>query len=455
MPKLSLLWISFLTLLTLTNVHAQTPRCLNLNQVREVQADFQIEAAPEVDSKLQPCESDPLTYRVYQAILFLKNLPPLTVRLDRFDQGILTATPYEYLKERIQTIRFESDSNANCQNGTVAAYISSKPAIMHICSGSKDGDLLVLAATLIHEARHTQDYPHTSFCTHGSFSGGVFGGCDARYSDRGAYAIEAEFLIRLSRTMALPESIRNQARNLATVTLLENINETPFHVRPGYFLQDQSGEISFFDGSAREHLIQLENADDLFLLRTQIPTVYNFETGEVFSYLNSNAKAQTPGVYAETFRKTASERERRELLDVAYHKLMSCTLYRDHLACNYASAELDIRLESIVPSSLTVLADQIALVDQNGYAYPIFPQAISRLDFTEASLSPTSRSIGVISLAEESLRVHFGVDNDGRIRRYTALGDPEQPGELVTELSQSRFKKIIGPVWWSSEVSTF
>jgi len=430
--------------------------CLSRERVAEVNRDFTFVSNIEAEkvSDFDLCDQELLITKVYRAILFLKDLPPLTIQRDRFDQGILEGTPYEFFKKRVKAIRLEPDSNPDCHGGDSAAFVKpGRDHVMHVCAASQPGELLWIATTLIHEARHVDGYPHKSFCSHGRLQGNP--GCDDRYDYRGAYSAEVEFNVRLSRTEALPPEIRHQARGLAVMTLLENINETPFGVRPGFVLQDVDGNVSFFDGERVEEMFRLAHPDDLLVLRAQMPTVYSYRDGNVRSYLNKEYFVDTDGSYAALFRSLETERERRSVLDVVYHKKSSCILYPDRITCSRLGFSSTVTFTSILPKSLTVLADRIAVVDQDGYAYPISHEIVGQPELNESRLSPTMRPIGVESLAVETFTVHLGIGLDGVVRRFSALGDPTQPGIEVPALAGKRFKRVLGVVWWSSEIAGF
>ncbi|MGZ3728808.1 MAG: hypothetical protein ACXVB9_06590 [Bdellovibrionota bacterium] len=51
--------------------------------------------------------------------------------------------------------------------------------------------------TVLHEARHTEGYPHYA-CTHGPYAGSSTAGCDTGYAQGGAHAVEMEYYTRVA-----------------------------------------------------------------------------------------------------------------------------------------------------------------------------------------------------------------------------------------------------------------
>ena len=430
--------------------------CLDATRLQKINAQFKViintdpQGVPAVPA-LDPCDDQGIAYKLYQAIMFLEDLPALTIRPDAYDLNMMTELPYKFFADHVETIVFElADSNA-CSDGNAAAFVRrGEGKVMHICPASSASDLLYMATILIHESRHVDGFPH-QLCDHGRWAGVMFRGCDPSYEFKGAYGIETEFNIRLARTETIAPEMREGARGLAVATFLENFNQGPFGVRKGLITQRADGDIGFFDGQITESLFKLPHPNDVVVMRANLTTVYGLSDGSVKSYLNSTFNVETGGLYAKTFRDLAPE-TRQDMRDVLYVKSASCFLTAKHLRCDDGPKTSEIDLLTIRPRRLVQIADYLAIQDVDGYIYTINPASFGTPAFAESAFTRAAAPLNTLSLVTWEKTAKIGIDNNGVVRHYGVTG---QPGEPIPALAGTQYTKLIGPTWWSAHLADF
>lgn len=451
-----MLSVLFALLAGAAHADVNASKCLDAARVQKINSQFQVvvdndrqgnPGVPPLDS----CDPASIQYKLFQAIMYIEDLPVLTINPDSYDQNVMTDVPEKYFTDRIEVIHFDPADSSPCADGNAAAYVRhGEGKIMHICPVSKDSDLLYMVTILIHEARHVEGYGHVT-CSHGRWAGQFFGGCDPNYEYRGAYAVETEFNIRLSRTNGIPPEIRESARGLAVETFLDNFDVGPFGVRKGLITERADGQIGFFDGTTTEPLFTIEHPDDLVIMRANLATVYDLTNGSVKSYLNDKAKVETGGIYATNFR-AFDPTVRKDMRDILYLGPASCFLTAKHVRCDKGAKTSEFDITKIKPRNLVVIAEYIAIQDYDGFIYTMDPAQIGTPGFNESILEPSGAPLNTLSLLEWENMVKIGIDKDGVVRHFDVTG---QPQDVIKELEGARYKKLLGPTWWSAHLADF
>ncbi|GEM_PF-4349596 len=241
-----------LSLLTFQGqAQAQTSACISRTQVQSVSEPFQFFPAtliPQADL----CDPQTDSYKLVSILLALKNLRLDEAPLDnRYDQKILGSDFWGYLKERVQTISKSSPEASSCQNGAMAYVEGEANSTLFLCPlyfTDTYYSLYGKASILLHEARHTEGYPHT-MCLAGNKVGST-GGCDETIEDRGSYAVSTEALAKiLFRGKNVPPTERAKLK-IHLLESLESFNEPVNGVgNTALYLQDVDGKGAyFFDG---------------------------------------------------------------------------------------------------------------------------------------------------------------------------------------------------------------
>lgn len=170
---------------------------------------------------LRVCDNSNIAYKTTLAIAFIKSTAK------SLGPGLLSpseyADPYKYIKERIYAFDFD----ANCPSDR-KAYVSSmdEKKVMHVCTSALTIDVVGLSSLIIHEARHVDgDQFKHRICLRGAHVDSE--SCDGSLLEKGAYAFQADYLLRLANSKTLNNDIRENARAGALTILSERFNQLP------------------------------------------------------------------------------------------------------------------------------------------------------------------------------------------------------------------------------------
>jgi hypothetical protein len=421
-------------------VHADQQRCLDAARVDSYIHEFNIK------TPVDRCAVGSTGYQVLKSLMNLDDIRPLTITADNYDRQIVKGTPMEFYRARVHTIVIDAATSEDCDSA--AAYVDEdEKNVMHICPDFS-GTEVDMMGTLMHEARHVDGFPHFQ-CNHGIYAGSGLANCDRSYEWGGAYAVEVEFEVRYSRTESLPEELREQARALAVDNLINDMNEGPFGLRTGVFLENDRGEVSFYDGAKNVGLVQVDPRNDVLISRNSELALYNAGQGSVTTYLTPEHSLPTLGDYATSFRAQPSG-ERAKFIDAIYLVQASCLLYVDKLICDQLEKHSEFSLQNIRPMGLLNWKGAPAIRDSSGDLYVLPVNKIGAKDVSEKDLTRVENT-AKISAQVNLNKFFYELRIDGGLWQV-----PRKKSVKPTPLlSEQRFVKLLGPSFWSEELAGF
>lgn len=398
---------------------------------------------------LDRCDSENVAYQTLKAWMAIEDLPQLDTKADQFNQNALGNSMPKFVQDRIVEFVFDSQDSRTCASKMAAAYVILGGKTAYICPEIKGSSTLFIMDTLLHESRHVNGFKH-QLCKTGMAKSESFYACDDTYAEYGSYGIGAEFNIRASRTPSLPEAFRAEARATAILTLMNNFNELPVGITEGVYGQSETNKIFFLDTKAAS-LVSSSPQEGILISRVGTPTFYDAVAGTVKTLISENNVSDTPGTFAENFRKTEISR-RKELVDIGYTPEYSCQLYEKDLLCVNSSSNkesatiiLPSKAAGFLFSNSTIW---LKLVD--GKVYKL-PQKISEMKKMKIeSAQPISFPLEVSSFVMLE-NISYGVTSEGVLSTYHKKGNAESERPSYLKILP-RFKKVVGPAMWSPQL---
>lgn len=395
------------------------------------------------------CDSTSAVYKVVNALLVMKDLPPLNDRKDEFNFNIIDSPPLDFFSQRVTDIFFDDQRTSYCASGTTLAYVLIKTSVVHICPAILASSSTEVMKVLIHESRHTEGYGHV-LCDHGDQSNSNIYACDQSYEIHGSYGIDTEFQVRLARTKEVPVEIRTEARLGAINRLLNRFNKYPAGVKEGIFGETNDGRLLFL---AKDTLsVVSENVKNGILINFNgIPGWYDKMSSQVFLSNYSGGFFPIKGSIINQITEILLKHEGEQLTDYYYnlHDRYICILSRNALDCSIFLKD-EIRTASYTlpdkSDSFLYLKEFVGIRLRNG-AIVALPQYIDLLNASDQSLSEienrTSSYKNVVTV--EGGKFSYNLDSLGIV--YEINGAEITTSSLTKDL---RFKKIIGPFMWSN-----
>ena len=326
--RLSLLVLSSLALLCpLTSFADRDPDCPARAEADAVRAEFKWEIEGPAYSH---CDLSNNGYRVVKALLLLKDIARDFDGSSPFGTSVIGTDPFAFVKERVRKIVVEAPSS-RCDSPVHAEF--EMPNLVRVFCRAGTTDILEIASTLVHEARHNPEgrpgiFQHVE-CTRGWNLQVSQDTCDASWG--GSWSAEVEFLIGASRSRRTSESERAQARKLAKEILIGQINRPAGDLKQGAALRGADGELYFYDGKQITELASSTPADSVMWLSIRGVEFVN-SNGRVSTYVSKDQIIDAKIVNAT---KDLSESESAKL--TGYFQFgrgaMQCALLTDELIC--------------------------------------------------------------------------------------------------------------------------
>ncbi|MBI3554900.1 MAG: hypothetical protein HY074_01395 [Deltaproteobacteria bacterium] len=211
--------------------------CIDADVAHKLIKDYGLEMG-RFSGSTELCDSKRPGKKMLNAILMLdqgKFGPTARAGLDR---QMITTDYATYFRQRIGRVVF--DNQCGGTSWVLACVINSNP-VMHVEKPYFDDDMaLALQMTvLVHEARHTEGFPHYRCYTGGN--AGKNGACDLSYEAGGAYAVEVEYETRVALNgLNFNPVFKTMARLFAIDRLNNNFVTAPTTKKPALFLVDQA-----------------------------------------------------------------------------------------------------------------------------------------------------------------------------------------------------------------------
>jgi hypothetical protein len=252
------------------------------------------------------------------------------------EPGLLGVGYYDYLKSHITEIVANG-----CGSGQfIMACVFLGTTTMHIQDYLFTGNFpsVMQVATLIHEARHTEGFSHVD-CEAGPLAS-ISGGCDQNLAYRGAYAVELEYLAKVTmQGQNFNPVFQTLARQSAISVMEENLNEMPdTGVDELIMIDGKDGHIALFDGQNITDRTQINATGDLLIPRLYGTMLVPTDRTKTASFLDAYLPALNADLNVSTMigstmvtynGETADQRA--TLLDISNRTDYQARLYPDHL----------------------------------------------------------------------------------------------------------------------------
>jgi len=404
-----------------------------------------------------------LSHKVFEALIALEELGPLTLKRDAIDRGIIGAHPAKYFSGRVREIELHPSGGGIC-DGAIAYVLPNKPRV-HICPSFADQSILEAMETLVHEARHTKDDVAHVKCLRRSLYG-TRSACDSSFEAGGAYVVSTEFFVRVARSKSLPAAWRQEARSKFLYTFIHRFNKLHPIIKPKILLQDLNNAVFLADTNGKiDWLFNLEASQWLVAKTYYYPVAVNLFDGMNLRYLY-NDDWKEDGKLTEL-----SKFFKRPYLDKSgLSRLKDIVALRDAQRC--------VLIDGGSESTIECLSDKRSFQTKVGWAKPLYLGHFNNmLSFTSTDgkvyynplvLTPKNDTVRIaghqswdgfkelntphryLSLFELDVGKYIGLNMEGQVVKIerTPLGQPV----VVEPFKKYRFKKAVGPITWSREL---
>ncbi len=187
--------------------------------------------------------------------------------------------PYKYVTGLFTDIKYVQ-CGVSLKNSV--AYVNQGTSIINFCKKQDDcistnnttEDILDLATTLVHEARHVQNPKVTHVkCESGPLRSQT--ACDVSRSAKGGYHFETDFVVGMSRNRSLNPALRLLSSHLAIYELINHFNNVPqLDFSKNLLLKDSIGNLYLLNANL-----------ELISLNYKIENkIYDASNGEFLSF---------------------------------------------------------------------------------------------------------------------------------------------------------------------------
>ncbi len=389
--------------------------------------------------------------------MILKNLKlsdePL---VERYNQNILGTDFWGYLTKRIQTIKEVSGDDPECASGALAHVDQdAEPNTALVCPQffDKAYSEYERATVLLHEARHTEGFPHV-MCMAGS-KVGRSGGCDERIEDRGAYAVNTEATAKtVLRGLNVSEAERKKLRT-HLLTYLDSFNEPVGKIgNEAIYLVSQDGKKAyFFDGVSLRptRLISDTRLVSRSLSLIAVPLDKNDGYG-VDAFNKNLSPSVTEGDCILSYNKLPVK-DRRPLIEIVVDRQYSACIYENSIMGKITpegGEDSRVQLPAAIQSIYT--GDELGGNTPDSFFVKTTDQVFYRVRFTpentfEVSSAPdTSERFAKLFFFNNDLT---GLSDDGflMLKNFDTETWNVYPG-----LEGLRFKSTTRPFLWSQDL---
>ncbi|MGZ3724022.1 MAG: hypothetical protein ACXVA9_13860 [Bdellovibrionales bacterium] len=436
--------------------HAQTS-CLNSRDAIEVLNTFRFSSS-DPSNPVDFCAANSFARNLLEALLFLKSLHWDRTDGGEFSRGIIKSEPYAFLKQRVSRFVISSENSTQC-SGKAGAR-NAGPLGVYICPLIAKWTPFELAAVMMHEARHSDpDYDNFAHvdCKTGRVNRGA-GNCDPSYEFAGAYAVGAEFAVRVAGDTTLPMDVRDEARRQALDDFYRKFYAAPFGIRLGVVLQDDVGALTFFDGSRSfDYPLHVNLKTQVLAAQNQTLTIADSSLGRTVGVISPGAYISFSDSLSRFYANSLTAQERPQVLDFYFGASYSCLLFVSQLRCMDTSGNLIQNLDlgpvhargflSLGRSSNENAA--VYIVGDDGQAYLLPDQTMALASLRTDDLLKTASASTVVSLSVLN-GDRVGLLSDGSVHLYS---DALKAWSRVPGLSGRKFVKQVGNIWWSEKLA--
>jgi hypothetical protein len=450
-------WLGILLLiLGLQAVGAQASdlSCLNQNEASEIFNSFRFRSN---DSKrpLDFCAHPTLERAVYEALVFLKSLHWQSASSDEFNPGFLPADPYRFLIPRIKTLEVMVAPSSFCSGWEGAR--NQGHGVIFICPEIQSFSAFEIATILIHEARHSDPgTPEHVDCATGK-ADPFRGACDRSFEQLGAYAVGAEFSLKVARDSTLAPEVRAEALAQTVRDYSVRFVKRPFGQRKGILLETADGALKFYDGSeVFDFALKMNPKTQFFAVNAGGAGVFDSSLNRATRIMGGGVFTKLDDPLANFYIEKLSPMERGQVLDVYYGVNYRCLLFAERLRCmdltgreiqNLALAPLRARGFLDVTYSTNFLNGIIYIVTEDGNSHAL-PTGLAELkalrteDLMKNAKPSRSVNVSVLNGAQ------VGLQKDGTVQ---ATPDGVSQWAPVPAFGSQKFIKLGGLIWWTEK----
>lgn len=408
----------------------------------------QFEFVSDYQGKFDPdfCNVNSIGNKAAKALLFIHSIADMSgFPASDIDQKIISTSPYEFLNSRAHTIVFNQSWDVDCSGLTLAYVDEDESDTMHLCPNITGADVVYMSSAMIHEARHLDwgHYHHTS-CNHGFYaSRGNVDACDESYETKGSYAVQTEYMVKVSKADHVDPAIRQDARSDAALSFMDRFNKLPLGIKKGALLLSNDLKVSFYDGARATDILSLPdsmtklflNADAIGFYNSRTDSISMVNVGSEFEKENSIKKPTESG----------------EIVDLFLDLHTSCLLFTDHIRCRFdsGSQRVVLPIKDFTPvgfvSNYDPFGTQVFVMSKEGKRYSVSP------DSTAFKEEGDSKYLNTASW-DDTKGSFLVLSQEGKV--LIQNGNDESNVSIAPGLNSSVFfTKSVAPYYWSSRLN--
>lgn len=226
--------------------------CLDAREANAIRSEIAVEIAGTKKTDL--CDANSKAYKLFETLLFIKNIRFKNRQLDsHLDQGLLARGFWTYLNEQ-GLKRIVESNDTTCARPDVYGYVDqqNKPNVITLCPLFFDKKAAVpdRVQLLLHESRHFDGHSHVD-CRSG-FWKGTKQGCDESIQAKGSYAVSAESMARVGLLSTnLSKAARASSKLLALGYSQNRFNQPVFRGSArAVYLTDTDNRAFLYNGKS-------------------------------------------------------------------------------------------------------------------------------------------------------------------------------------------------------------
>ncbi|KYG63742.1 hypothetical protein AZI86_13030 [Bdellovibrio bacteriovorus] len=447
---------------SMVKAEEKMPSCATDGEVAAIMKFLTLQSSDEITTQrgVSDCSRESAVGPALGGIAFMSKFDPLPSLKRSIDQNIIGPSPTRFFLSRAKTIQFVGEYEGECRQdvngGYVAGYVSPPNPTVYVCRKSSELDAFDMASVFLHEARHVEGYGHAT-CLRGIFRG--LKGCDERYGDKGSYAVETEYYLRLSLHPNISPALKASTRFMGIAELWGRFNKYPIDIRGRLILQEKSSAIYILDNnkvtvnSSQGDAVLVKMNDTHAFIDQQNKTVKSFFAGQW---------SDTLGVLAQDLREGKLDVGADKIIDMFYGDAYSCVLTNRKLICKantsgaYASTEIrNMNPVGFIYVSSTKLVQSKTpyVVGQDGYLYRMPLDYETLKSQGESSFTKTKQKYPYKKIVTvPAVPGEFVLTIEGQVLHTPGGSKNLKP---VKELEGKIFRSIAPVDLWSEELNDF
>lgn len=246
MPKIqkTIRLFSVILITTLGLYASAQSGCYPADKAQMYNQDFKISTFSFDSQDL--CQTGSTLVKLYQTLDFIHDTEIADTKQPPLVRGILPTNYYEYLRKHVSSLW---GPFRRCPTGPESmACLDGNTGMMMVQAPAFDHDIIFLASTLIHEARHADGpFGHVT-CEQGNEIN-ADGSCDPDWNQDSTYAVQVEYLARIFLfAKNVTDAQRIGAKGLALYLAQNKFNHSAPQGRKAVALVANDGSLLLYDG---------------------------------------------------------------------------------------------------------------------------------------------------------------------------------------------------------------